>query len=84
MANKRNGALYTGMTNDLARRVQEHKAHAVKGFTQKYDVGILVWYVQTEDVYVALEFEKKIKNRKRAFKVSLIERENPEWDDLEV
>jgi putative endonuclease len=84
LASQKNGTLYTGVTNDLARRIYEHKTHAAKGFTAKYDVIRLVWFSETTDAYPAIESEKKIKNRGRQWKINLIEKENPEWKDLSL
>jgi putative endonuclease len=85
LANKRNGTIYTGVTSDLSRRIYEHKAkeHA-KSFTAKYSLDKLVWYLAGDDIMAAIELEKKIKNRNRAWKVKLIEKNNPEWRDLSL
>ena len=82
LASKKNGTLYTGVTNNLERRMYEHKHHLVDGFTKKYDVTRLVWFTQDEDIRAAIAFEKKIKNRSRQWKIDLIEKTNPNWDDL--
>ena len=83
LASKRKGTLYTGVTSDLVKRMHEHKTNAHPGsFTAKHSVKTLVWYLADEDISSAIELEKKIKNRNRAWKISLIERENPEWQDL--
>ncbi|WP_019602660.1 GIY-YIG nuclease family protein [Teredinibacter turnerae] len=83
LASKRNGTLYTGVTSDLIRRVYQHKTkHHAESFTAKYDVDLLVWYCVGEDMNAAIALEKKIKNRSRAWKMALIEKENPEWRDL--
>ena len=82
LASKRNGTLYTGITNDLIRRVYEHKNNLVEGFTKKYNVHRLVYFEVIEDVNAALQREKSIKRWKRAWKVELIEKNNPEWKDL--
>ena len=83
LANKRNGTLYTGVTSDLIKRICEHKAKAhADGFTAKYGVDKLVWYEAGDDIQTAIEMEKKIKNRNRAWKLVLIERHNPDWRDL--
>ena len=63
LASGRNGTLYIGVTNDLKRRVYEHKQKIIKGFTEKYNVNNLVWYEQTEDVNSAIQKEKEIKRR---------------------
>ena len=81
MASKDNGVLYIGSTNDLLRRVYEHKMHLVKGFTDKFNVTKLVYFEQTDDINQAGEREKKLKNRHRAYKDKLIERLNTDWRD---
>jgi len=82
LASKRNGTLYVGVTNDLVRRVWEHKSDFVKGFTKKYQVHQLVWFEATENVEAAIIREKQIKKWNRAWKLELIEKMNPEWKDL--
>ena len=82
LASKKNGTLYTGVTSNLERRMYEHRHHLVDGFTKKYDVTRLVWFTQDEDIRAAIAFEKKIKNRSRQWKIDLIEKTNPGWDDL--
>lgn len=77
-----NGTLYIGVTNDLLRRVYEHKKDLIKGFTNKYKVHNLVYYEQTEDINSAIEREKKIKKWNRDWKIRLIRRSNPSWNDL--
>ena len=81
MTNK-SGTLYTGVTNELVRRVYEHKNHLVKGFTDKYNITKLVYYETTNDVRSAIEREKQIKGWLRKKKIDLIESTNPEWRDL--
>jgi putative endonuclease len=76
------GTLYTGVTNDLFRRVYEHKQKLVDGFTKKYDVNRLVYYEETHDVNSALLREKQIKGWLRKKKIALIESMNPKWEDL--
>lgn len=82
LASKRNGTLYIGVTNDLIRRVYEHKNELLPGFTKKYHVHHLVYYEQTEDVKNAILREKRLKTWKRAWKIKLIEDFNPRWKDL--
>ena len=82
LASKRNGTLYTGVTNNLIRRIDEHKKVLVKSFTRKYNVKILVYYEQTIDIESAITREKCIKRWKREWKIRLIEEDNPEWNDL--
>jgi putative endonuclease len=74
--------LYTGITNDLERRVYEHKYKIVEGFTKRYDLNVLVYYEATEDVQAAIEREKQIKGWRRDKKLAMIEAVNPDWDDL--
>ena len=76
------GTLYTGVTNDLRRRMYEHKQKLVPGFTQKYNITRLAFYEETPDVEAALAREKQIKDWLRAKKIALIETLNPEWRDL--
>jgi putative endonuclease len=74
--------LYVGVTNDLERRVWQHRTKAVAGFTSQYNIDRLVWYESTGQVLDAIEREKEIKGWRRAKKVALIEAENPGWVDL--
>ena len=76
------GTLYVGMTADLAKRVWEHKAKAVPGFTAKYGVDRLVWFEQHASLQTAFARERQIKKWKRAWKIELIEASNPHWIDL--
>ena len=82
LSNNKNGTLYVGVTNDLIKRVFEHKNKYVEGFTKKYNITRLVWFDETTDVNAAIVREKQIKKWKRAWKVELIEKDNPNWDDL--
>ena len=82
MASQRNGTLYVGVTNDLVRRVFEHRSDCVEGFTRRYGVHMLVWFESTGSIEAAIGREKHLKNWRRAWKVALIERCNPTWDDL--
>jgi putative endonuclease len=82
LASKRKGTLYIGTTNDLARRVYEHKQGLVDGFTKKYGVHQLVYYENTNDVLGAIQREKQLKKWNRNWKIELIEETNPEWKDL--
>ena len=82
MASGRNGTLYTGVTNDLIRRVYEHKQCLVDGFTKTYGVKTLVYFETFEEAYRAIQREKNIKHWKRSWKVALIEKQNPNWRDL--
>ncbi|MCH9036551.1 MAG: GIY-YIG nuclease family protein [Chloroflexi bacterium] len=76
------GTLYTGVTNDLARRVYEHRQKFVEGFTKKYNVSKLVYYEVTVDVKSAIAREKQVKSWRRSKSVALIESMNPYWVDL--
>jgi putative endonuclease len=82
LASKRNGTFYTGVTNDLIRRVYEHKNDLADGFTKKHNVKMLVYYETTSDIESAIHREKIIKKWKRAYKLDAIERMNPDWRDL--
>jgi putative endonuclease len=82
MASKRNGTLYIGVTNDLRRRIYEHKNELIEGFTKKYSIKNLVYYEQTNDVREAILREKRLKKWNRGWKIKLIEELNPDWKDL--
>ena len=82
LTNKVQSVFYTGVTNDLKRRVWEHKEKLVPGFTAKYNVTQLVYYEETSEVVSAIEREKQIKNYRREKKVALIAQMNPAWKDL--
>jgi putative endonuclease len=81
MTNK-SRTLYVGMTNDLFRRVTEHKEKSVPGFTSKYNINQLVYYEEYPDAYSAIEREKQIKGWLRSKKIQLIEENNPNWHDI--
>ena len=82
MTNQYRNVLYTGVTNDLIRRVYEHRNHLIKdSFTARYHITKLVYFEATEDVKSALEREKQIKSWKRARKDALVESQNPTWED---
>jgi putative endonuclease len=82
LASGRNGTLYTGVTTHLLRRVWEHREGMIPGFTKTYDVKRLVWFETFADVREAIAREKVIKRWRRAWKIALIEAENPQWLDL--
>ena len=82
LASKRNGTLYVGVTSDIARRVWEHRANAVGGFVRAYGVYRLVFVEFHETVAEAILREKRIKKWRRAWKLELIERHNPQWREL--
>ena len=82
MASRRNGTLYLGVTNNLVRRVYEHKNKVVPGFTSRYGVDRLVWFECYDDPENAIAREKDIKKWRRAWKLRLIEQMNPDWREL--
>ena len=82
LASKRNGTLYIGVTSDLPKRVWEHKNDVVEGFTKRYSVHRLVYYELHEDMESAIRREKHMKIWNRAWKLELIEKQNPDWRDL--
>jgi len=82
LANRRNGTLYVGITNDLVRRVYEHKNNLLKGFSKKYSTYQLVYYESTSEIDAAIAREKQLKTWTRKWKIALIERNNPQWCDL--
>ena len=82
LASRIGGTLYIGVTNDLIRRVAEHRLKLVDDFTKKYDVNRLVHFEQFDDVENAIKREKQLKRWNRAWKIRLIEELNPNWDDL--
>ena len=82
LASRRNGTLYIGVTNDLVKRAWEHKNNIVEGFTQKYNVHKLVYYEIATDIESAITREKQMKKWRRQWKIKLIEKDNPGWEDL--
>ncbi len=82
LASRRNGTLYVGVSNDLARRAWEHREGVTDGFTKRYGVHRLVHYEACDDIRRALQREKNIKHWPRAWKLALIEKDNPDWLDL--
>ena len=82
LASKPRGTLYIGVTNDLVRRVYEHKNEIIEGFTKRYGVHLLVHYEQCKNAASVIWREKRLKKWNREWKLRLIERENPEWRDL--
>ena len=80
--NRRNGTLYTGVTSDLIKRVCEHKEKLVEGFSEKYSIDKLGYYEIYDSIVLAIEREKQIKKRSRKYKLDLIEKTNPSWQDL--
>ena len=82
LASGRNGTVYLGVTNDLVRRIYEHKNKVTRGFTSRYGVGRLVWFEVYDDPENAIAREKEIKKWRRAWKLRLIEQSNSQWIDL--
>ena len=82
LASKKHGTLYLGVTNDLVRRVYEHRTKAVEGFTKRYAVGKLVWFEIHDTAEAAIMREKELKKWRRDWKIRLIEEQNPGWVDL--
>ncbi len=82
LASKKHGVLYIGVTNNLKRRIYEHKNGIIEGFTKRYFVKNLVWYDTTDSIESAITREKQMKFWKREWKINLIERTNPNWNDL--
>ena len=82
LASKRNGTLYVGVTNDIARRLSEHRAKRVPGFTRKYEVDQLVYFEAFDSILEARAREHSLKRWRRAWKIALIEKLNPDWRDL--
>lgn len=82
LASRRNGTLYVGVTNNLARRVWQHREGEIAGFTREYGVTMLVWYTRFDQILDAIAHEKRLKRWRRAWKLELIEKDNPGWLDL--
>ena len=82
LTNKNNKVMYIGVTNNIQRRLYEHKTGLIEGFTKKYNVHKLVWFEETCDVKSAIEKEKQLKGWKRERKNQLVSERNPEWKDL--
>ena len=82
LASKKYGTLYLGVTNDIVRRVSEHRMKVAGGFTARYGVDKLVWFEIYEDAITAITREKELKKWRRDWKIRLIEEQNPEWVDL--
>ncbi len=82
LASRKHGTLYTGVTSDLERRIQEHREQLFGGFTKTYDVHRLVWYRDYHDIRDAIDDEKRIKKWRRKWKLDLVEAMNPDWNDL--
>ena len=82
LARKKNGTLYIGVTSNLIQRIWQHKNNQIEGFTKKYNVHTLVYYEQHEMMETAITREKQMKKWKRDWKIKLIEKDNPQWEDL--
>ena len=82
MTNRIYGTLYIGVTNDIARRVWEHKEGVVAGFTKRYGLKMLVYFEEFDSISDAIRREKRLKQWNRAWKIALIEKQNPYWEDL--
>ena len=82
LSNKKNGTLYIGMTDDLERRIREHKQKIVKGFTQKYNIDKLMYFETFKSSYDAFKRERQMKKWLRQWKLNVIEKDNPNWLDL--
>jgi putative endonuclease len=82
MASRKHGPLYIGVTTDLQNRVAQHREGLIPGFTQRYGVKRLVWYEMHESINEAIQRETSLKRDKREWKINVIERDNPDWDDL--
>ena len=82
MTSRRNGTLYIGVTSDLVRRTDQHRNGLMDGFTKEYGCTLLVWYEGSDDIQAARQRERQLKKWKRAWKIDLIERDNPLWKDL--
>ena len=82
VTNKKQGTLYIGLTNNLKRRIYEHKIGYTEGFTKKYNLKMLVWFERINDIKKAIVVEKRMKKWKRQYKINVIEAMNPGWKDL--
>lgn len=82
LSNKHNGTLYVGVTSNLVQRVWQHKNNLVSGFTQKYNLHNLVFFEMLENMESAIQYEKQLKKWNRQWKIELIEKTNPNWNDL--
>lgn len=82
LTNKKNGVLYIGVTNDLERRIKEHKSKLIKGFTSKYKLTQLVYFEEYQNIKEAIKREKQLKKWNRDWKINLIKEVNEEWKDL--
>ncbi len=84
LANRKNGAIYTGVTSNLMLRIQQHRDEVFKGHSKRVEAKLLVWYEQHATMETAIIREKRVKNWNRQWRVNLIEAENPEWRDIAI
>ena len=84
LASKRNGTLYIGVTNNLIKRIYEHKQKQVEGFTKKYNINKLIYFEEYNSPEEAIAREKRLKKWNRSWKLKLIEEKNPQWNDLYI
>jgi putative endonuclease len=82
MASRKHGTLYIGVTSELLQRVAQHREGQIEGFTKRYGVKRLVWFEPHDSIVTAIQRETSLKRYKREWKINLIERDNPDWDDL--
>lgn len=82
ITNQKYGTLYIGVTNDIIRRIWDHKQKTIKGFSEKYNLDKLVYYETTESIETAITREKQLKNWQLQWKIEMIDKFNPEWTDL--
>jgi len=82
MSNRKHGTLYVGVTSNLVQRASQHRMGEIEGFTKKYGLKRLVWYESHDGMLAAIGREKSLKKYRRDWKINLIERENPHWNDL--
>ena len=82
MSNRKHGTIYIGVSSTFLSRVAQHREGLIEGFTKKYGLKRLVWYERHESMTMAIQREKSLKKYKREWKINLIERENPHWEDL--
>jgi len=82
IASRKDGAIYIGVSNDIVRRIYEHRNKVVRGFASKYNITLLVWFETYDDPILAISREKELKKWKRSWKIQLIEKQNPQWNDL--
>ncbi|MDA8611264.1 GIY-YIG nuclease family protein [Candidatus Pacebacteria bacterium] len=84
LSNRKNGTLYIGVTSNLKRRIQQHKEKKIIGFTEKHNIDKLIYYEHTNSIESALQREKQLKKWNRTWKISLVIKDNPDWEDLSL